>query len=142
MDVPLRLLASAAYIWMGVQVWQSPRAERLDLPLAPDDRAALWPGTFWRGLFMPWRAFAVGGMVLSVSIHVRSPGSINGLFLALGFVLGVLAWLLHFVVVAKFFSRRVPLDISLRSLNKLRVLGAIVLFGLALLCVAPLSLKL
>ena len=142
LDLPVRLTASAAYLWMGRQVWRSGQATTLELPLAPEDKSPLWPETLRRGLTMPWRLFAVGGMVISVSIHVRSPGPLNGLLLALGLALGVFGWLLHFVIIAKLFSRRVPVAISLRSLNKLRMLGAIVLFGLAVLCVAPLSLSL
>jgi hypothetical protein len=58
--------------------------------------------------------------------------------LALGVGAGSFLWWLIFIGLAALFGRKVPEEICLKSLNKLKTLAVVVLFGLVLIGVAPL----
>ena len=138
-DPGLRLLALLFLGWMAVRSLRARPVQALWLEVS-EGRLALFRRSLWRSLMMPWRFPLWIAVILSVGIHLRGPGWPAALFFTLGAFLGQLAWHLHFMVVAGLFGRRVPEDICLHSMNKLRFLGTIVLAGLGLIIIAPLAL--
>ena len=95
--------------------------------------------SFWRSLVMPWRFPLWAVLIVSIGVHLRGPGWELVPLFTLGAVLGQMGWFAHFVLVAGLFGRRVPEEISLRSLNKLRLLATVVLGGLVLIILAPVA---
>lgn len=88
-------------------------------------------------MVMPWRFFIWSGIIVAISIHLRGPGWEAAGFFTIGAAAGLVAWLLHFVILAGLFGNSVPDDITLHSMNKLRLLATIVPAGLVLVILAP-----
>lgn len=138
MDLCLRGAAVVFLVWMSIHSAKSSRVESLKLEIQ-GSKWALFKVSLWRSFVMPWRLPLWAGLIVSVSIHLRGPGwEAAGLFTA-GSIIGQLSWFAHFVLISGLFGHRVPEDISLRSLNKLRLLATIVLAGLALIILAPVA---
>ena len=137
-DLWLRGLASAFLIWMAYRSARAPAVRGLHLE-APGSIGGLMKSSFWRSLVMPWRFPLWAGLILSIGVHLRGPGWELAPLFGFGAVLGQMGWFAHFVLVAGLFGRRVPEDISLRSLNKLRLLATVVLAGLVLIILAPVA---
>jgi hypothetical protein len=137
-DLWLRGAAAATLVWMSIRNTRSPRIQGLILEVEGSTWALL-KASFWRSLVMPWRFPLWMGIIVSISIHLRGPGWELAPLFTLGAVTGQLGWFAHFVLLAGLFGQRVPEDISLRSMNKLRLLATIVLAGLALIILAPVA---
>jgi threonine/homoserine/homoserine lactone efflux protein len=137
-DLPLRAVGAAFLIWMSIRNARAQRVEGLHLKT----EVTTWDllkTSFWRSLLMPWRLPLWLGILLSVSIHLRGPGWEVAPLFAVGTLLGQLGWFAHFILVAGLFGNRVPEAITLKSLNKLRLLATVVLGGLALIILAPVA---
>jgi threonine/homoserine/homoserine lactone efflux protein len=138
LDLWLRAAAAGTLLWMAIRSLRAPPVTTLQLETG-ESRLALLRLSLWRSLVMPWRFPLWAGLVVSVGIHLRGPGwELAGIF-TLGAVVGQIAWFFHFILIAGLFGKRVPEDISLRSLNKLRLLATVVLGGLALIILAPVA---
>ena len=123
---------------MAVRGAKAPRVKGLKLEIE-GSTWALFKSSFWRSLVMPWRLPLWAGLIISIGIHLRGPGWELALVFTKGAILGQMAWFAHFVLIAGLFGNRVPEDISLRSLNKLRLLASLVLGGLVLIILAPVA---
>jgi threonine/homoserine/homoserine lactone efflux protein len=137
-DLWLRGAAVGILVWMAIRSTRSTRV----LTLHVDIDASTWTlfkSGLWRSLVMPWRLPLWMGIIVSVSIHLRGPGGELAPLFTLGAILGQMGWFIHFVLIAGLFGHRVPEDISLRSLNKLRLLATVVLGGLAFIILAPVA---
>jgi len=135
-DLPLRVLAILFLLWMSYRT--SKAGDVLSVRLISDEPSgSLIRQSFLRSLTMPWRLPLWSGIVISVGIHLRGPGAAMAIVFSLGAIIGQLLWFFHFLVVAWLFGNRVPEDISIRSMNKLRFLATLVLAGLALIILAP-----
>lgn len=86
---------------------------------------------------MPWRFPVWAGLLITMSIHLRGPGWEAAVLFTAGTFIGQMAWALNFVFLAGLFGHRVPEDITLHSMNKLRLLAIIVPAGLILVILAP-----
>lgn len=137
-DLPLRVLAVAFLLWMASRCLRSGVVIRLKTE-SPDGMGALFRASFVRSLLMPWRLALWSAFILSIGIHLRGPGAEAATFFALGALVGQALWHGHFIVVAGLFGHRVQEPISLRSLNKLRLLATAVNVGLALVILAPVA---
>lgn len=137
-DLWLRALASAFLLWMAIRSARAPAVRGLYLETS-GSTWALMKSSFWRSLVMPWRLPLWVGLIVSIGVHLRGPGWELVPLFGLGAVLGQMGWFAHFVLVAGLFGRRVPEPISLRSLNKLRLLATVVLAGLVLIILAPVA---
>lgn len=137
-DLPLRALSVLFLLWMARRGMRAPEVLclRTDCPQASGELFRL---SFWRSLTMPWRLPLWMAFIVSVSIHLRGPGATAALFFSLGALLGQLLWQGHFIFLAAVFGHRVPEGISLRSLNKLRLLATAVGLGLILVILAPVA---
>ena len=141
-DVPLRGIICGVYLWMGLRVWRTPPVTELDYAGPPEDHQAAFGYTLRRAVRMPWRLLALAGLAVVVSLHVRSPGPGNAALMSLGVLLGTFGWWALFATMARYTRKSVPVAITLKSVNKLRRLGAIVFLGLSLLSIAPLAVML
>ena len=139
-DLALRLLATAFLLWLAYRSGRARPVKSLRLVVTGSGWNLLW-ASFLRSLLMPWRLPLWACLVVAMSVHLRGPGWPAALPFAAGCLLGQLGWLLHFVIIGVLFGERVPEDISLRSMNKLRFLATVVPAGLCLVCLAPLSIK-
>ena len=137
-DLWLRIGAAIFLLWMSMRSAKSAPVGSLTLHIR-GSRRALFVSSFWRSLTMPWRFPLWCGIILSISIHLRGPGWEAAGFFTIGAVIGQILWQAHFILLAGLFGKRVPEDISLRSMNKLRLLATIVLGGLAVIVLAPIG---
>jgi len=139
-DTPLRLACAVLAGWWAFQVKSSPPVTSLS-PAggeASDPSAGLARRTFNRAWRMPWRLPIWFVLFFAVGIHLRGPGFGAAALAAAGTFFGLLVWYFHFSVIALLFSRTVPEAISLKSLNKLRLLAFTAFLGLGVLLLAPL----
>ncbi|MEX0327018.1 MAG: hypothetical protein AB3N33_13105 [Puniceicoccaceae bacterium] len=138
LDLGLRALAAGFFIWMALRSARAPAVRGLHV----ETDAGTWAlikSSFWRSLVMPWRLPLWAGLIISISVHLTGPGWGLAPQFGLGALAGQMGWFAHFVLIAGLFGRRVPEDISLRSINKLRLLATVVLAGLALIILAPVA---
>lgn len=138
-DWVLRLLAASVLIWMIFSVLQGGRVQSLRLSGDPGRPFSLFLRTFRQAVTMPMRLPGFLALLVAVSLHLAPHGWLNALLLGLGVLGGSAAWWVYFALLAALFGRRVPDAISIRSINKLRILAVAVLGGLALIAVAPLA---
>ncbi|MEX0331538.1 MAG: hypothetical protein AB3N64_08965 [Puniceicoccaceae bacterium] len=137
-DLGLRALAAGFLLWMALRSARAPAVRALRVE-TESGTWALVKSSFWRSLVMPWRLPLWAGLIVSVSVHLTGPGWELAPLFGFGALVGQLGWFAHFVLIAGLFGRRVPEDISLRSINKLRLLATVVLAGLALIILAPVA---
>ena len=99
---------------------------------------------------MPLRLPGYIALFLAVSMQVvllryeeaRAYSGLGAFSVTLGVVMGAMLWYIYFAILARIFGKRVPEPISLRSLNKLRVLSGLIYLTLAGISLAPLTLAL
>jgi threonine/homoserine/homoserine lactone efflux protein len=140
-DLWLRLAAAAFAIWMASRSARAPGVLALRLEVTGTG-LALFSKSLWRSFSMPWRLPLWAAFIVSVSVHLRGPGWQAAVFFTTGALIGQLLWFAHFVLVAGLFGNRVPVDISLHSMNKFRLLATLVQGGLAVIILSPLALML
>lgn len=123
-------------VWFAWRSARAPRLRALRL-IVQGSTWALFRSSAWKSMVMPWRFFIWSGIIVAISIHLRGPGWEAAGFFTIGAAAGLVAWLLHFVILAGLFGNSVPDDITLHSMNKLRLLATIVPAGLVLVILAP-----
>jgi len=137
-DLPLRFAGAAFLIWMTYRCFGSGQVLSLKAK-APAQLQTIFHVAFWRSFAMPWRLALWAVLIISIGIHLRGPGWHAALAFTAGSFFGQLLWLLHFAFLAAIFGHRVAEAVSIRSLNKLRLLATTVSFGLALIILAPVA---
>ncbi len=93
--------------------------------------------SFGIALAMPMRFAGYLALFVAVNFHLRQHPLTGLLWFSAGIGLGSFLWWFNFSLLAWLFGNQVPEDVSLHSLNKLRVLAAVVLGALFLICLAP-----
>jgi len=135
----IRALAVVFLVWMAIRSARARPVASIRLGIE-GSHWGIFQSSFLRSLAMPWRFPLWATLIISIGVHLRGPGLLAALLFSTGCVLGQLAWHLHFIIVSALFGSRVPEDISLHSMNKLRLLATLVLGGLVLIIVAPIAL--
>jgi len=135
----IRALAVVFLVWMAIRSARAKPVGTIRLAIE-GSHWGIFEASFLRSLVMPWRLPLWATLIISIGVHLRGPGLVAAFFFSAGCVVGQLAWHLHFTIVAALFGNRVPEDISLHSMNKLRLLATLVLGGLVLIIVAPIAL--
>ena len=138
LDLHLRACAVLFLFWMAYRCMKAPQVGKLNIDIQAS-LPQLFFSSLWRSFIMPWRFPLWSSFIISIGIHLRGPGWEAAAVFAVGAIFGQLAWHLHFITVAGLFGHRVPEDISLRSLNKLRLLSVTVTAGLAFIILAPVA---
>ena len=135
----IRAAAVLFLVWMAVRSARARPVAAIRLTVEGSNWG-IFQASLWRSLVMPWRLALWAALIISIGVHLRGPGWMAACLFSVGCVLGQLAWHLHFIIVAALFGKRVPEDISLHSMNKLRLLATLVLGGLVLIIIAPIAL--
>ena len=138
-DLWLRLAAAAFAMWMAVRSARAPRVQALELTVS-GTAWALFIKSLWRSFSMPWRLPLWAAFIVSVGVHLRGPGWQAAVLFMPGALIGQTAWFVHFILIAALFGKRVPVDITLHSMNKFRLLATLVQAGLAIIILFPLFL--
>lgn len=137
-DPALRIAGAAFLIWMAWRCLRAPEVRGLRIETEAE-AGDLFRSSLWRSLTMPWRLPLWAAFIVSIGVHLRGPGWEAAAWFAIGAIVGQLLWHGHFIIIAALFGNRVPEEISLRSLNKLRMLATAVNAGLAIILLAPLA---
>ncbi len=135
-DLVLRGAAVLFLAWFAYKSARAPRVKALQL-VVQGSRWGILKSSTWKSLLMPWRFPVWAGLLITMSIHLRGPGWEAAVLFTAGTFIGQMAWALNFVFLAGLFGHRVPEDITLHSMNKLRLLAIIVPAGLILVILAP-----
>ena len=135
-DPVLRALGVLFFTWLAYRNARAKPVAALKLVVTGSWWAILRSST-WRSMVMPWRFPVWAGLIITMSVHLRGPGWEAAALFTSGAFAGQMAWALHFLVIAGLFGHRVPEDITLHSMNKLRLLATIVPAGLVLVILAP-----
>ncbi len=136
-DLPLRILAVLVLGYMALSVIRARRLDSLASATPVQAPARILRRTFVLACLMPMRFAGYAALLVAVSLHLHRHGAANAVFIGIGVGAGSLAWWLFFVLLAYRYGRSVPEAISVRSLNKLRVLAVAVFCGLMALALAP-----
>lgn len=136
-DIPARVFLIAFLSWMTWRCIKAPPVQGLHVE-TDATLTQLFTTGLWRSFTMPWRFPLWAAFIISVGVHLRGPGFTAAVLFSAGAIIGQLVWHLHFIVVAGLFGKRVPVEISLKSLNKLGFLSACVHAGLAIIILAGL----
>jgi threonine/homoserine/homoserine lactone efflux protein len=137
-ETPLRLISTAAFFYMAYKMLRAPQVKSLELPDALLKKAHLFRATLVLSLTMPMRlggylAFGVASGMLSheLSIFVLPWGAVS-----VG--VGATVWFVYIAVLAAVFAHKVPENVTLRSINKLNQLAAIVYLMVGAITLIPL----
>lgn len=138
-DPWLRLPLAGFLMWLALRMAKTGpvRALRVEVPTGT---LRLMRAALHRSLLMPWRPLIWFALIFSVGVHLRGPGWDVLPGFIIGTLGGQLLWHAHFILIAALFGKRVPEAISLKSINKFRLLATVVAAGLALLILLPLTL--
>lgn len=137
LDWPLRIASSGLFLWLARDVMQAGRIARLHFEGPVGSAWGVLMDSFEVALRMPMRLPGFMALLVAVSLHLRPQSLSTAVVFAVGVCGGSMVWWLYFALLAKFFGHRVPEDISLRSLNKLRMLSLAVFLGLIVICLLP-----
>jgi threonine/homoserine/homoserine lactone efflux protein len=98
----------------------------------------IFQNTFMTALTMPMRLPGYIALLIAMNLHLRQHDLAYSVVLGTGIGVGSLGWWGYFSMLAAAFGHRVPEPISVRSMNKLRVLAGAVLAALVFIGIAPL----
>lgn len=138
LDPALRITGALWLVRMAFQVRSAPKLRLLRPVSVESSNIKLFSKTLLLAVKMPERAIAYTALGTMMSIHLRSPGFGNALMASAGIALGSMVWLSYFTILAIGFGHRVSESITLKSLNKLRVLAFAVILGYAVIGLTPL----
>lgn len=149
-DWALRLAAVLTLVFMAFCAFKSRPLNGLHFrgPLA--EKGNVFMPSLGMAVTMPLRLPGYIALFIAVSMQVlllrfeeaRNFAGFGAFAVTLGVVLGAMVWYIYFAILAHIFGKRVPEPISLRSLNKLRILAGIIYMTLAGIALAPLTLAL
>lgn len=113
----------AAFVlgYMAIKFFRTRRVDVLDDVDALPPARVLFRNAFNRALAMPMRLPTAMAVLMATGVYINhAPTWMNALPVLLGAVIGVAWWWGQFSFLSAFFAKRVPPDITLRSLNKIR----------------------
>ena len=122
----MHLFAAFVLFYMAIKFFRSRRAARLDLAGDLPGLMTLFRATFNQSLAMPMRLPLAMAVLMATGVFVNHEPSWQMLpSLITGALIGVFWWWGQLTFLAVFFVKRVPLAITLRSLNKIRPFCAV-----------------
>lgn len=126
--------AFAAFVlaYMGVKFFRTRKADDLNHGAELPQAYTLFRNALNRSLAMPLRLPAAMAILLSTGVYLNHPPTWPAVpVVLLGALVGVSWWWGQFTFLSLFFAKRVPEQITLKSLNKIRPFSALICFGLA-----------
>lgn len=124
----------AAFVlaYMAIKFFRTRPVLVLDDAGATPSPQQLFRHAFSRSLAMPMRLPSAMAVLMATGIYVNRPPSWEtATAVFLGAVVGVAWWWGQFSLLSAFFAKRVPMPITLRSLNKIRPFGGLLYCFLA-----------
>ncbi len=137
LDWVFRLFAAGVLVYMSTTVFGAEKIKSLHYEGSLLGVGKIFRSTFWIALTMPMRLPGFLALLISMNFHVRHIELGNSLLLGAGVGLGSFAWWAYYVLLAALFGKRVPEPITVKSMNKLKVLAGSVLLALMFICLAP-----
>ena len=122
-DWVFRVVAASILLYMCATVYGAPPIQTLRYEGPVRGAMGVFRKTFGIALTMPMRLPGYVAIIIAVSLHLRRHDLGNAALLGMGAGLGSMAWWLYFSALAALFGHRVPEPITLRSMNKLRILS-------------------
>jgi threonine/homoserine/homoserine lactone efflux protein len=131
-SVAMYLFAAFVLTYMGIKFIRTKKAERLDdVPELPG-AGTLFRNALKQSLAMPMRLPAAMVILLATGVFVNHQPSWEVLpSIIFGTFVGIAWWWGQFMFLAIIFAKRVPYHITLRSLNKIRPLCAVICLSMA-----------
>jgi threonine/homoserine/homoserine lactone efflux protein len=128
----IHLFAAFVLAYAGIKLFRCPRAAGLDpeeqLPAARE----LFLNAFRRSMGMPMRLPLAVALLVATGAFVNHPPEMGSVpAIAAGSVVGAALWWGELLFLAVLFGRRVPVPISLKSLNKIRPFSGVLFLCLA-----------
>ncbi len=136
-DWGYRFFAAAILAAMGFTIVQSRKIQTLDYEGDLRNFLPIFGTSFIIMLTMPMLLLGYVAQMIACSLHLRQHHYSNALLFGLGVFFGSCAWAFYFVLLAWIFGHRVERDITVKSMNKLRILAVAVLTGLFVIGVLP-----
>ncbi len=137
MDWMFRFFAAGVLVYMSTTVFGAEKIKSLRYEGDLKGIGKIFRSTFGIALAMPMRLPGFLALLISMNFHVRQIDYGNAVLIGVGVGLGSFAWWAYYVVLAALFGKRVPEPITVKSMNKLKVLAGSVLLALMFICLAP-----
>lgn len=130
--------AAFVLVYMGVKIFRSPKVTQLDHQTIIGETAMhLFRANITRAIAMPMRLPAAVAIIMATGVFVSREPTPNLVYsIIIGGVIGVTWWWGQFAFLSAFFAKKVPVRITLRSLNRIRTFCGLLFFLLALICAA------
>jgi threonine/homoserine/homoserine lactone efflux protein len=136
MRVGMHLFAIFVLGYMAVKSFRACSVERLDDAGSLTAPITLFHTVFNRALAMPMRLPAAMAVLLATGVYVNRPPTWHEVpMVMIGGIIGIACWWGQFTCLAAFFVKRVPLRITIRSLNKIRSFSALLFCILSVMAV-------
>lgn len=120
-------------LYMGYKFLRTPRVERLNPAVSLPSATSLFRRAIVQSLAMPMRLPSAMAILLATGVYINSPPNWSTLpGVLLGVLIGVSWWWTQFTALALFFMKRVPEEITVKSLNKIRPFCGLLFILLAL----------
>ena len=129
--VLLEVFSSLVLLFLAYRYFSAPQAKSLAVE-DPGKASGIFAQTFLRALAMPIRLPLTMAVMVAVGTHLRYPGELVGFpELVAGAIIGAAIWWLELAFLAAVIAPRVSQPVTLRSLNRLRPLSALLFLILA-----------
>ena len=137
-DWIFRLFSAGVLAYLCTTVFGAARIRDLSYAGPLRSGVEIMRHTFMAALTMPMRLPGYIALIIAMNLHLRQHDLAYSVVLGTGIGIGSFAWWGYFALLAAVFGDRVPEPISVRSMNKLRVLAGSVLAALCFIGLAPL----
>jgi threonine/homoserine/homoserine lactone efflux protein len=119
-------------LYMSFKFFRARRVEQLEEDFALPEASSLFRRALVQSFAMPMRLPAAMAILLATGVYINHPPDWSALpRIFLGVLIGVSWWWGQFTALALFFVKRVPEEITLKSLNKIRPFCGLLFIGLA-----------
>ena len=139
MDWLFRLFSAGVLVFMSATVFSAGKIKTLHYDGQLKGFGKVFRSTLGIAFAMPMRLPGFLALLIAMNFHVRDIQFGNALFIGAGVGLGSFAWWAYYVLLAALFGKRVPEPITVKSMNKLKVLAGSALLALMFICLAPMA---
>ncbi len=137
MDWLIRMFSAGVLIYMSTTVFGAERIKTLHYGGQLKGFGNVFRSTLGIAFAMPMRLPGFLALLIAMNFHVRQIQFSNALLIGAGVGIGSFVWWTYYVLLAALFGKRVPEPITVKSMNKLKVLAGSVLLALMFICLAP-----
>jgi threonine/homoserine/homoserine lactone efflux protein len=132
----MHLFAAMVLLYIGLKYLRTRKVTRIDDAATLPPAGHLFKDAFVQSIAMPMRLPAAMAVLLATGVYINHPPEASSLPAVLtGIVVGLTWWWGQFVFLALFFAKRVPQQVTIKSLNKIRPFCAVLCFCLSVIVV-------